>query len=109
MSRVVLAGVAATALVIGFNPLKQTLNTFTNYPPASGWILVGAFVLALAAAFATPLQIALSFAWNCFFKPLGKSANQQGRLDQFYQGQAESRSLRSARCGAPKRVISRCS
>ncbi|ORY85942.1 hypothetical protein BCR35DRAFT_302535 [Leucosporidium creatinivorum] len=89
MSRVVLAGVAATALVIGFNPLKQSLNSLTNYPPASGWILVGAFVLALAAAFATPVQIALSFAWNCFFKPLGKSANQQGRLDQFYLGQAE--------------------
>lgn len=79
MSRVALASVAATALVLGFNPLKQELNKLTSYPPASGWIVFGAFVLAVVAAFATPLKVALSFAIHCFFKPLGKTSNQQGR------------------------------
>ncbi|KAF8712289.1 hypothetical protein RHS03_01090, partial [Rhizoctonia solani] len=35
------------------------------------------------------LKAPLRFVWHCFLRPLGKSANQQDRLDQFYQGQAE--------------------
>ncbi|CEL60650.1 betaine lipid synthase [Rhizoctonia solani AG-1 IB] len=35
------------------------------------------------------LRAPLRFVWHCFLRPLGKSVNQQDRLDQFYQGQAE--------------------
>ena len=30
----------------------------------------------------------ITFAYYCFFQPLGKSSGQAGRLDKFYQGQA---------------------
>ncbi|KAJ1934637.1 hypothetical protein EC988_008746, partial [Linderina pennispora] len=35
------------------------------------------------------LKTAVKFAYNCFFKPLGLHTNQQGRLDAFYEGQAD--------------------
>jgi hypothetical protein len=33
-------------------------------------------------------RTSLTFAWNCFLKPIGKVANQSERLDRFYQHQA---------------------
>ncbi|KAG8680317.1 hypothetical protein FRC11_002643, partial [Ceratobasidium sp. 423] len=35
------------------------------------------------------LKAPLRFIWHCFLRPLGKSENQEDRLDQFYEGQAE--------------------
>ncbi|KAJ1941696.1 hypothetical protein FBU59_003427, partial [Linderina macrospora] len=35
------------------------------------------------------LKTIAKFAYNCFFKPLGLHSNQQGRLDAFYEGQAD--------------------
>jgi hypothetical protein len=89
VSRLGLTAIAGS-LIVGFNPLKTYLNAFTNHPPASGWILVFAFCLAVTAAFASSLQVVITFAWNCFFKPLGKNSDQEGRLNRFYNGQAES-------------------
>ncbi|KAI7821634.1 hypothetical protein BX661DRAFT_165659 [Kickxella alabastrina] len=34
------------------------------------------------------LSVALTFAYNCFFKPLGQHNSQQDRLNAFYTGQA---------------------
>ncbi|KDE03621.1 hypothetical protein MVLG_05916 [Microbotryum lychnidis-dioicae p1A1 Lamole] len=46
-------------------------------------------MLAIVFAFAGPTHVALQFCWNCFFKPLGKSKDQEGRFYAFYSGQAD--------------------
>ncbi|KAK4048434.1 hypothetical protein OIV83_004780 [Microbotryomycetes sp. JL201] len=89
VSRVAL-GAFAAGVIVAFEPLKAWLTSYTSHSSASaGWILAFACWLAIALTFASQLSTACLFAWNCFFKPLGKSANQQGRLDAFYQGQAQ--------------------
>lgn len=87
-SKLVLAAVAA-GLLIGFNPLKSALNQYTHHPPSSGWVLVAAFAAVVLAVFSSQLQLVWQFVWNCFLQPLGKNSDQAGRLNRFYQGQAE--------------------
>ncbi|SCV73196.1 BQ2448_7121 [Microbotryum intermedium] len=87
-SRIILTCVAAS-LLIGYQPLKHELNAFTKSSVASGYILSLTMVLAIVFAFAGAMHVALQFCWNCFFKPLGKSKDQEGRLNTFYSGQAD--------------------
>ncbi|KEP46673.1 betaine lipid synthase, partial [Rhizoctonia solani 123E] len=49
------------------------------------------FFIGLVALYTSydSLKAPLRFVWHCFLRPLGKSQNQQDRLDQFYKGQAE--------------------
>ncbi|CAE6397523.1 unnamed protein product [Rhizoctonia solani] len=49
------------------------------------------FFIGLVALYTSydSLKAPLRFIWHCFLRPLGKSQNQQDRLDQFYKGQAE--------------------
>jgi betaine lipid synthase len=91
MSRIALAAVATTGLVVGFNPLKTLLHDYTQHP-ASGWVVVVAFAAVILAIFASQLSLVSKFVWNCFLQPLGKNADQAGRLNRFYQGQAASES-----------------
>ncbi|SCZ94604.1 BZ3500_MvSof-1268-A1-R1_Chr12-3g03992 [Microbotryum saponariae] len=86
-SRIILTGFAAS-LFFGYQPLKHGLNTYTKSSVASSYILSLTTVLAIVFAFAGPTHVALQFCWNCFFKPLGKSKDQEGRLNAFYSGQA---------------------
>ncbi|KAK4052298.1 hypothetical protein OIO90_004379 [Microbotryomycetes sp. JL221] len=82
-------GSFAIGIFVGFEPLKEYLTRHTmNSAASSGWILALVCWLAIVLCFSSPLMTAAQFAWNCFFKPLGKSSNQQGRLEAFYQGQA---------------------
>ncbi|KAF8587138.1 hypothetical protein K439DRAFT_1386281 [Ramaria rubella] len=54
----------------------------------SGWIIIlSAFFLALPAVLRA-LRPQIKFVWHCFLRPIGKS-DQKGRLDEFYEGQAE--------------------
>ncbi|BGP19890.1 hypothetical protein JCM10213v2_008021 [Rhodosporidiobolus nylandii] len=71
-----------------FEPLRQQLNTITQRSALSGWLLAASIAVAGLSAFAGQLVVALTFAWNCFLRPLGASKDQKGRLDSFYQGQA---------------------
>lgn len=58
---------------------------FLQLAPVYLW----AFVLFLLGSLPlTSLKSLATFAWCCFLKPLGKTAGQQSRLDNFYQGQA---------------------
>lgn len=88
MSTKLVLGLAAGALVLGFQPAKTALNAYTQYPDASGWILVGTFCLIVVAATHEALVTAIRFAW-AVGRPLPKSNSQQGRLDAFYQTQAD--------------------
>ncbi|KAM0746256.1 hypothetical protein T439DRAFT_360574 [Meredithblackwellia eburnea MCA 4105] len=87
-SKALLLAVGA-GLVLGFNPLKSALNQYTHHPPSSGWVLVAAFAAILVAFFSSQITLIWQFCWNCFFQPLGKNADQAGRLNRFYQGQAK--------------------
>ncbi|SGY13011.1 BQ5605_C043g12060 [Microbotryum silenes-dioicae] len=87
-SRIILTGFAAS-LFFGYQPLKHGLDTHTKSSVASGYILSLTTMLAIVFAFAGPTHVALQFCWNCFFKPLGKSKDQEGRLYAFYSGQAD--------------------
>lgn len=84
-------GISAATLVFAFSPIKTALTrTVTGYSDISGWIIVAGFVALLLAAFRDYLNPVVRFAWGCFFQPLGKAANQQARLNRFYESQAES-------------------
>lgn len=54
---------------------------------------MGGLVLAVVALFWAQVNLVFVFVWNCFLQPLGKQTDQQGRLNRFYQGQADSESL----------------
>lgn len=49
------------------------------------------FIALVVLLFKNELEAPIRFAWNCFFKPLGKGIGegQQGRLESFYRGQAD--------------------
>lgn len=81
---------SAGVLALGFPHFKQALTKHTPLQaPTSGWILLVTFCFVVCAAFAQPLQTAIRFVWSCFLAPLPKSSTQQGRLDAFYQAQAD--------------------
>lgn len=50
---------------------------------------LGACGRAKLTTFPCCLAVASRFVWNCFLQPLGKNADQAGRLDRFYKGQAD--------------------
>jgi len=85
------------ALVIGstyfFDTLKHHLNTYIHHPTTSGYLLLALISTLAVSAFASSLSVAITFAWNCFLRPLGKSSSQEGRLNSFYEGQASVCSL----------------
>lgn len=56
-------------------------------------LLFAGFVTVILAVFASQLLVIWQFVWNCFLQPLGKQADQAGRLNRFYSGQAESPSF----------------
>ncbi|BGP43192.1 hypothetical protein JCM10450v2_007338 [Rhodotorula kratochvilovae] len=86
-SKALLLG-ASGALALYFRPLQAYLDTYIKHPGLSSW-LVGALVALVGlSAFAGEVGVALTFAWNCFFRPLGKNTTQEGRLNSFYEGQA---------------------
>ncbi|GAA6014576.1 hypothetical protein JCM10207_001650 [Rhodosporidiobolus poonsookiae] len=80
----------AGGLTYFFEPLRTHLTHFhlTAEPAVAGYLLALSIGAVALAAFAGPLLTAAQFAWNCFLRPLGKNENQKGRLDSFYQGQA---------------------
>ncbi|GAA5888436.1 hypothetical protein JCM6882_008619 [Rhodosporidiobolus microsporus] len=80
--------VAAGAAAVYFEPLRAQLDLLTRNSSLSGWLLASSIGVVTTLAFASQLSVALVFAYNCFLRPLGKTANQQGRLDKFYEGQA---------------------
>ncbi|KAI5479438.1 betaine lipid synthase [Pseudohyphozyma bogoriensis] len=88
MSRYVY-GALATGLVVGYNPIKHELARLSVHPITADYVLLASFLAVVVAAFASPLSVAWQFAYNCFFRPLGKSADQAGRLNKFYEKQAE--------------------
>lgn len=89
-SKVALAALAS-GIVVGFYPLRDALNTYTTIPTSSGgYVLGAAFVAVVLSIFAAKINLVWQFIWNCFLQPLGKNADQAGRLNRFYQGQAES-------------------
>lgn len=78
-----------------FDTLKLQLDTYTHHSSTSGYLLLAAISTIVVSAFARSLSVALTFAWNCFLRPLGKNGTQEGRLNSFYAGQASvSESLR---------------
>ncbi|GAA5990341.1 hypothetical protein JCM10908_007325 [Rhodotorula pacifica] len=79
---------AAAGLTIYFRPAQQYLDTYTRHPGVSATLIGAAVAFVTLSAFASQLMTAWSFAWNCFFRPLGKSSSQEGRLTEFYRGQA---------------------
>lgn len=56
-------------------------------------LLAAGFVAVCLAVFASQVSTVWQFVWNCFLQPLGKQTDQAGRLNRFYQGQAESSSF----------------
>ncbi|GAA5959377.1 hypothetical protein JCM21900_000709 [Sporobolomyces salmonicolor] len=86
-TKIVLLGSAGAAAYF-FEPLTAHLDVFVRHRPTSGWLLVAAIAAVALSAFASQLAVIWTFAWNCFFQPLGKNANQEGRLNRFYAGQA---------------------
>lgn len=85
----------AGGLGVYFRPLQQHIDVYTQKPILSATLLATGIALVALSAFTTQLLTAWKFAWNCFFRPLGKSSNQEGRLNQFYQGQAAVSSMRA--------------
>ncbi|GAA97150.1 uncharacterized protein L969DRAFT_92001 [Mixia osmundae IAM 14324] len=76
--------------LLSFNKLKHVLTVnLTGSSTFSGWLVCLAIVLALALSTRRKLEPLFRFAWSCFLQPLGKHANQQQRLDKFYQSQAD--------------------
>ncbi|KAJ8291944.1 hypothetical protein OF846_004728 [Rhodotorula toruloides] len=86
-SRMLLLG-AAGGLGLYFRPLQAQLTTYTQHAGMSAWLLGAGIAVIALSSFARELVTAWTFAWNCFFQPLGKNASQEGRLNRFYQGQA---------------------
>ncbi|KWU43798.1 hypothetical protein RHOSPDRAFT_29502 [Rhodotorula sp. JG-1b] len=79
---------AAAGLTIYFRPMQHHLDTYTQHPGVSATLVGAAIAFVLLSAFTSQLMTAWSFAWNCFFRPLGKTSSQEGRLTEFYRGQA---------------------
>lgn len=75
-------------------PLKEQLRlqAYSDITVGSIFLLLGC--VATTFFFSKKLTLIGTFVWNCFFRSLGKQSNQKGRLDSFYAGQAESKSLR---------------
>lgn len=93
IAKLAFAGALATGLTLGFEPLKATLHQYTNLHVASSgyFVLAGASILVLAIfSISGQLSLLSQFVWQCFLQPLGKHSDQAGRLNRFYQGQAES-------------------
>uniref|UniRef100_A0A0K3CN82 Betaine lipid synthase n=1 Tax=Rhodotorula toruloides TaxID=5286 RepID=A0A0K3CN82_RHOTO len=86
-SRMLMLG-AAGGLGLYFRPLQAQLTTYTQHAGMSAWLLGAGIAIIALSGFARELVTAWTFAWNCFFQPLGKNASQEGRLNRFYQGQA---------------------
>ncbi|GAA5964164.1 hypothetical protein JCM3765_005359 [Sporobolomyces pararoseus] len=88
-TKTLLLGTAGASIYF-FDTLKLQLDTYTyhHHPSISTYVLIAAVSTLLISAFASTLSIALTFAWSCFFKPLGKNGTQEGRLNSFYEGQA---------------------
>ncbi|GAA5839181.1 hypothetical protein JCM9279_002619 [Rhodotorula babjevae] len=86
-SRALLLG-SAGALILFARPVSTHLNTFVKHEGASSWLVGTVIALVVILAFAAEALVACQFAWNCFVKPLGKNATQEGRLNRFYEGQA---------------------
>jgi len=83
VTRLLALTAVATPLFIYRNTVQSVIASYTAGNPF--WILVGALVTVVVACFAKPLRLSWQFVWNCFLRPLGKSENQKGRLDAFYQ------------------------
>lgn len=82
---------AAGGLGFYFRPIQAQLTTYTQHHGMSAWLLGAGIAVIALSGFARELVTAWTFAWNCFFQPLGKTASQEGRLNRFYQGQAAVR------------------
>jgi len=87
LTKALLLGTAVTSIYF-FDALKDRLDTYTHHSSISGYVLLAAISTIVLSAFASTLSVALTFAWNCFLKPLGKNGTQEGRLNSFYEGQA---------------------
>lgn len=98
MSSTARLGLAAIAIsgVVLFQPLKNQLSALTQHPESSGWVLAAAVAAVTLGIFSSQISLVWQFVWNCFLQPLGKNDSQKGRLDRFYQGQAESAWRRGA-------------
>lgn len=79
---------AAAGLTVYFRPMQHHLDTYTQHPGLSATLVGASIAFVLLSAFTSQLTTAWSFAWNCFFRPLGKTSSQEGRLTEFYRGQA---------------------
>ncbi|GAA5903303.1 class I SAM-dependent methyltransferase [Sporobolomyces salmoneus] len=86
-TKAILLGTAGASIYF-FDILKRQLDTYTHHSPTSGYVLAVAISTIVFSAFASTFSVALTFAWNCFLKPLGKTVTQEGRLNSFYEGQA---------------------
>lgn len=89
-TKALLLGTAAV-LAVYSRPLQAHVDALVQHPGVSSGLVGSLVALIGLSAFAAEVVVAWTFAWNCFFKPLGKNATQEGRLNRFYEGQATVR------------------
>lgn len=83
----------AAGLVVGFTPLTSAVDVYVHDRQYSALVVAATALALFALGTYEHLLTALAFAWNCFLKPIGKTATQAQRLDRFYEGQADSKSI----------------
>lgn len=77
---------------MSMNTLGTNLQAMMHTPSSTTALAVSFIAAAILLIFGSQLSLIWTFMWNCFFQPLGKNADQAGRLDRFYSGQADSKS-----------------
>lgn len=63
-----------------------------DFRPVSGWSILAGLVAVVSLVLISYrfLEPYFKFVWHSFFAPIGATADQQGRLDKFYAGQADA-------------------